>query len=121
VDGSKTWTIDAQLIENASVTCRNFGLPPLIMPVEASAQPVVGQFDDAPGDATDLSSADPREGHQFIDEAILEWSEPSEDDDFEDEDEYDSNRVEDEDWEIAERGLYYLSERPRINRIIRFY
>lgn len=76
--------------------------------MEVCTQPAaVGQFDDAPGDVTDGATADPREGHQFIDQAILAWSEPSEEDDFdEEEDEYDNIRVEDEDWEIAERGPF---------------
>jgi hypothetical protein len=74
--------------------------------MEANARPVVvGQFDDAPGDVTGGITVDARGGHQFIDEAILEWSEPSEVEDFDEyEDGYDNDRVEDEDWEIAERG-----------------
>ena len=90
-----------------------------------------GQFDDAPEDDTGpiqvsnpstvdaptvapASVIDARQGASYIDEdGLLEWSEP------EDEDSYDSdqvlgdddndyeNRVEDEDWDIAERGMHY--------------
>lgn len=67
-----------------------------------------GQFDDA---LEDVEQHDPRQGGHYIDDdQLLEWSEPSEDegedidqlsaDDFED------DRVEDEDWEIAERGEF---------------
>ena len=71
-----------------------------------------GQFDDAPEDLVDArppNAVDPRAGFTFIDEANLDWSDGDEDTD---EDEYDLEpeetdsytRVEDEDWEIAERG-----------------
>ena len=59
-----------------------------------------GQFDDA---LEDDEQYDPRQGGYYIDDVqLLEWSEPSEDDDGD----YASgdDRVEDQDWEIAERG-----------------
>ena len=86
-----------------------------------------GQFDDAPEDVqTSLSatpalqpmtaSADPRGGHSYIDDDApvdpninLDWSEDEElSEDETDEDEFENSfaRVEDEDWEIAERGKY---------------
>ncbi|TDL23323.1 RIO1-domain-containing protein [Rickenella mellea] len=64
-----------------------------------------GQFDDAPEDHN--SGIYPRQGSAFVDEAILEWSEPedgeSAEEDFEEN--YIDDRVEDEDWEIAERDF----------------
>jgi hypothetical protein len=87
-----------------------------------------GQFDDAPDDAggpeqpaaataETVTAAPPTgetrpPGEAFIDDpeaALLAWSEPS-DDENEEEDadeptsDYDDARVEDEDWEMAERG-----------------
>ncbi len=78
------------------------------------AQPIeIGQFDDAPESTLPDSPLNPREGHNFIDEAnILEWSEESEEEDEFDleEDEmeyaaYQTLRAEEEDWEVAERGM----------------
>ena len=76
-----------------------------------------GQFDDAPDDPTAPVTVDPRQGHNFIDDdALLEWSsdssedEGSEPDEFEQEEDlieaeaFQTLRAEDEDWEIAERG-----------------
>lgn len=64
-----------------------------------------GQFDDAP-------ESDARASHTYIDthppeldESLLEYSEQEDDDDDEIDDTYDDNRVEDEDWEIADRGI----------------
>lgn len=85
-------------------------------------EPVVeeGQFDDVPEDqsSTPLSNTvtpvDPREGHHFIDEELLQWSSESEgdeEDEFEVEEDnleaevFDTLRAEDEDWENAERGM----------------
>lgn len=86
-----------------------------------------GQFDDAPEDAQTVQSGepiaqpaaapvDPRGGHTYIDEDTtvdpninLDWSEDeevSEDEEYEEEYEDGIARVEDEDWEIAERGMY---------------
>lgn len=86
-----------------------------------------GQFDDAPADnVTDALSAlnlapsyNPREGEAFIDEdAALEWSSSDDDDEYDDDSgneaavwEDSVARVDDEDWEIADRGGYDL-ERP---------
>ena len=43
--------------------------------------------------------------HHFIDEGTLSWSEESEEEDGDgEEEEYEDHRVDDEDWEIAERG-----------------
>ena len=88
-----------------------------------------GQFDDAPEDAQTVPSVepvsqpavvpvDPRGGHTYIDddapqeaEINLYWSEEddvSEDDDDDDEFEDGMARVEDEDWEIAERGWWAI-------------
>jgi hypothetical protein len=88
-----------------------------------------GQFDDAPDDggpeppaaatAEPVTAAPPTgetrpPGEAFIDDpeaALLAWSEPSDDEAEEDDDhadeptsDYDDARVEDEDWEMAERG-----------------
>ena len=88
-----------------------------------------GQFDDAPEGAQTVPSVepvsqpavvpvDPRGGHTYIDddapqeaEINLDWSEEddvSEDDDDDDEFEDGMARVEDEDWEIAERGWWAI-------------
>ena len=78
-----------------------------------------GQFDDAPEDTVETPNApqtvDLREGHNYIDdENILEWSEDSsdeEEDTFDLEEDqmeaeaFETLRAEDEDWEIAERGM----------------
>ena len=83
-----------------------------------------GQFDDAPEGAPvadpPVAAADPRAGHAFIDdEELLAWY--SESDEDEPEDEFDAEedeleaaafedlRAEDEDWEIAERGMFHSS------------
>jgi hypothetical protein len=70
------------------------------------------QFDDAKETPSDTPPVDPREGGHFVDdETLLEWSEESAADDNDDDDDdmidqgYDDNRVEDEDWEIAEGGM----------------
>ena len=76
---------------------------------------VEGQFDDAVEPTEALKAApdfNPREGQTFIDEhdPVLQWSDPeSEDEAEEDEeddfgDELDDLQVDDEDWEIAEKG-----------------
>lgn len=71
-----------------------------------------GQFDDAP-EPDALSQApdfNPREGSAFIDQELLEWSEPSDDEDEAQDEhqeldaEYDNIEVDDEDWEVAEGG-----------------
>lgn len=81
-----------------------------------------GQFDDAPERVSDLSAGiettqtvDPRAGRTFVDEDdLLEWSSSSseeEQDEFDDEEDaieaaaFEGLRAEDEDWEIAERGV----------------
>ena len=63
-----------------------------------------GQFDDAPRPSQlYIDTYDPAE-----DVNALDWPEsPLEDDDDDLDDTYDENRVEDEDWEIAERGMPY--------------
>jgi RIO kinase 1 len=68
----------------------------------------IGQFDDAP-EGSQITHII-REGNAYIDtytpasDQTLEWPETSEDeDDNESEEEY-YDRVEDEDWENAERG-----------------
>jgi RIO kinase 1 len=85
-----------------------------------NASAAEGQFDDAVEDTSSLNyisqTHDPRAGHNFIDETeLLEWSSSSSDEDepdeFEAEEDYteaaafDGLRAEDEDWEIAERGM----------------
>lgn len=86
-----------------------------------------GQFDDAPSEnvtnevTQDLSALslaptyDPRQGNAFIDEALGdEWSSSDEDDYEEDSGneaavwEDSVARVDDEDWEIADRGGYAI-------------
>jgi hypothetical protein len=85
-----------------------------------SAMPCSLEFTPTPSTAlTEAPRFDPREGQAFIDEEILEWSEEDEDDEEaleseEDEkyDDWESNRltsVDDEDWEIAERGAQYMT------------
>ncbi len=72
-----------------------------------------GQFDDAPEQSQTRQIT--REGNAYIDtyepandEATLEWPETSEDEaEDESDEEYSDNRVEDEDWENAERGTFY--------------
>jgi RIO kinase 1 len=53
-------------------------------------------------------SADPRQGHSYIDDdrQLLEWSDAEEDESELDERDFDDLRVEDEDWEMAERGTH---------------
>lgn len=91
------------------------------MPVAVEALVEAGQFDDAPEEQSppiiiaEAVPNDPREGHRFIDEeGLLEWSEESsegEEDEFEveedfmEEDAYETIRAEDEDWEHTERGM----------------
>jgi hypothetical protein len=62
-----------------------------------------GQFEDAP---IDRHPDDYRGGDNYIDDTPSEQSEDSseEDDDFDSDDPDTLARVEDEDWEIAERG-----------------
>ncbi|KAL4061657.1 hypothetical protein V8B97DRAFT_1107848 [Scleroderma yunnanense] len=65
---------------------------------------VEGQFDDA---LEDKGVVDLRQGGHYIDD-INHWSMPSEEDEDEDiqelsSDDFEDNKVEDEDWEIAER------------------
>jgi len=65
-----------------------------------------GQFDDA---ADDMHSEGVRQGYNYIDETRLEQIEDSsegDDDVYSESEESDDDltRVEDEDWEIAERG-----------------
>ena len=75
------------------------------MATEGPLHIVPGQFDDALEDA---EQRDPRQGGHYIDDdQLLAWSEPSEDEDDIDQlsgDGFEDDRVEDEDWEIAERG-----------------
>jgi len=60
------------------------------------------------------SLVDTRQGGHFIDdEALLEWSEESADEDEIDDgidDGYDDNRAEDEDWGIAEGGMLIMNK-----------
>ena len=93
-----------------------------------------GQFDDPPG-AHSVPASDPRQGHTFIDDgALLEWLSSSEEDESEpdefeqEEDELEAEafqtlRAEDEDWEIAEGGVYPPSsiQSSQTNRPRRLY
>lgn len=76
------------------------------MATENPLHVVPGQFDDALEDAERHNSR--QSGHYIDDDHLLEWSEPSEgeDDDIDQlsGDDFEGDRVEDEDWEIAERG-----------------
>ncbi|KAG9315712.1 RIO1-domain-containing protein [Chiua virens] len=73
---------------------------------------VPGQFDDA---VEDIEKHDQRQGGHYIDDVddqLLEWSDPSEDEDVDQlsGDDFEDNRVEDEDWEIAERGESHFTK-----------
>lgn len=83
----------------------------LLMPSDIPQSITDGQFEDAEENGTQVSVSDPRQGNNYIDEeALLEWSEDSvEEDEDEIEEQYDDNRVEDEDWEVAEGGVLILS------------
>ncbi|KAH7885222.1 RIO1-domain-containing protein [Phlebopus sp. FC_14] len=77
------------------------------------------QFDDV---LEDDRQPDPRRGGHFIDdEQLLEWSEPSDDDDDEElsGDDFEDDRVEDEDWEIAERDFTKQYNRLRQHVAVR--
>ena len=94
----------------------------------ASIKPPIapGQFDDAEENVQQV----PREGNAYIDiyesanDAVgLDWPESSEDEEEDDiDEEYDDSRVEDEDWENAERGaLPYVCSNgfpPKVHRQI---
>jgi hypothetical protein len=83
-----------------------------------------GQFDDAPGDTSAPDTRTP--GTAFIDDApppapadddarLLEWSDDEDEDEESegpDEADFDAPRVEDEDWEMAERGPRAPQHRP---------
>ncbi|KAF8133866.1 RIO1-domain-containing protein [Boletus edulis] len=84
------------------------------MVTESPLDIVPGQFDDALEDA---EHRDPRQdGHNINDDQLLEWSEPSED---EDQDDFEDDRVEDEDWEIAERDFTKQYNRLRQHVAVR--
>ncbi|KAG8214661.1 RIO1-domain-containing protein [Butyriboletus roseoflavus] len=69
----------------------------------------------------DAQQHDPRQGGHYIDDAqLLEWSEPSEDeDDRLSGDDYEDDRAEDEDWEIAERDFTKQFNRLRQHVAVR--
>ena len=72
---------------------------------------VEGQFEDAPEETQSNSNQNPRQGATFIDDPLLQWSEPEDEEELdglheESEEEYNEDRAEDEDWEVAERGLF---------------
>jgi RIO kinase 1 len=77
--------------------------------------PAPGQFDDAEDDALASAPAfNPREGATFIDEEqeLLAWSDDSAEEEEEEEEGIDPGQgleVDDEDWEIAERGGHLTS------------
>ncbi|KII90606.1 hypothetical protein PLICRDRAFT_136943 [Plicaturopsis crispa FD-325 SS-3] len=76
-----------------------------------------GQLDDAPEDASTLVRPS---GQTFIDEdaAALEWSDESEEEQDE-EDTYEDDRVEDEDWEVAEKDFTKQYNRLRQHVAVR--
>ncbi|PSR70474.1 hypothetical protein PHLCEN_2v13625 [Hermanssonia centrifuga] len=106
------------------------------MPAKDNETPIEeGQFDDAPGDASNPTqdTTDIRAGHRYIDEEqenILEWSSESSGDE-EELDEFDVReddmeaaafenlRAEDEDWEIAERDFTKQYNRLRQHVAVR--
>lgn len=66
-----------------------------------------GQFDDAVETQTS-HPVDLRSGYTYIDSPDsedLDWPDTPEEDSDDLDDTYDDNRVEDEDWEIAEKGI----------------
>lgn len=74
----------------------------------------------------DQAPVDPRAGGHFIDdEKLLEWSDPensADEDDDEIEEEYDENRAEDEDWEAAEGGMsWFCLLKTAVKIFFRFY
>ncbi|KAF8349424.1 RIO1-domain-containing protein [Amanita rubescens] len=78
-----------------------------------------GQFDDAP-------EPEARTHHTYIDthppefdENLLEYSEPEDDDEDEIDDAYDNDRVEDEDWEIADKDFTKQYNRLRQHAAVR--
>ena len=74
------------------------------------------QFQDAPEDVhafrSTVQQSTSRGQESFIDDDLLEWSEPddeeSQSDDSLREEDFQDHRVEDEDWEITERGPSWL-------------
>lgn len=69
---------------------------------------VSGQFDDAVEGPQPIEDSRQDCGYiDTVDPKDLEWSEEESDEneDYELDDDYDDNRVEDEDWENAERGM----------------
>ncbi|TFK40806.1 RIO1 family-domain-containing protein [Crucibulum laeve] len=86
-----------------------------------------GQFDDATG-AAPIQQVETREGQAYIDtydpnndQDDLEWPDtPDEDEDYDEiDDNYDDNRVEDEDWEVAERDFTKQYNRLRQHVAVR--
>ena len=68
----------------------------------------IGQFDDS-----QIPQPGGRGEHPYIDTSSYDSDDiplPEDPDDGEDslDDEYDDNRVDDEDWEVAERGMHFL-------------
>ncbi|KAF8442832.1 RIO1 family-domain-containing protein [Boletus edulis BED1] len=87
------------------------------MATESPLDIVPGQFDDALEDA---EHRDPRQdGHKINDDQLLEWSESSEDEDQVSGDDFEDDRVEDEDWEIAERDFTKQYNRLRQHVAVR--
>ncbi|KAF9221563.1 RIO1-domain-containing protein [Gyrodon lividus] len=88
------------------------------MSTESPLDFVHGQFDDV---LVDVQQNDPRQGRHFIDDdQLLEWSELSNDEDEDiDEDDFEENRAEDEDWEIAERDFTKQYNRLRQHVAVR--
>lgn len=83
----------------------------------------IGQFDDAP-DSAATPHDDFRGEHPYIDTSSYDSDDlplPEDSDDGEDslDDEYDTNRVEDEDWEIAERDFTKQYNRLRQHVAVR--
>ncbi|KAL4069948.1 RIO1 family-domain-containing protein [Scleroderma yunnanense] len=90
------------------------------MSIDGPLELVEGQFDDA---LEEIGVVEPRQGGHYIDD-INQWSMPSDEDEDEDiqelsGDNFEDNRVEDEDWEIAERDFTKQYNRLRQHVAVR--
>ncbi|KIL63200.1 hypothetical protein M378DRAFT_80084 [Amanita muscaria Koide BX008] len=82
------------------------------------ADPEPGQFDDAFEDArAGFTYIDTH--HMVVSQSLLEYSESEEEDEDDIDDTYDDSRVEDEDWEIAERDFTKQYNRLRQHVAVR--
>ncbi|KAG6820716.1 hypothetical protein H0H93_012769 [Arthromyces matolae] len=83
----------------------------------------LGQFDDAEDDTHIQAPQDPREQHAFIDTTAYDTDEfqlpDDSESDYDEDEQYEDNRVEDEDWEIAERDFTKQFNRLRQHVAVR--